>query len=169
MCFFVTIGVPAKHAGRMKETLGGDFDLCLAANPALLAAFPRGYTLRHVTLGMCSCSLYERPRPVEEREPRKRGKQAGRGGGDARTTRATPSKAGKRETWSGLRDDLIRGLEALCQAAGGVALLVHWYRGDIERERLHLARGERCTPVDLPARAAALPEDEVLHVVVRPR
>jgi hypothetical protein len=58
-------------------------------------------------------------------------------------------------------------LGTLCRAAGSVALLVQWYNGDVEAERLSLGQPIRCGCDELAARAQSLDEDEVLIAAAR--
>ena len=39
---------------------------------------------------------------------------------------------------------------------------MHWYSGQVETEPLSLKHAEPCNCAEIPARAANLPEDEVL-------
>jgi len=70
MCFFLTVAVPKKFAGRMGEAFGRGFQSCRTANPGITSALPLNFEARLILSGMCSCDLYTRPKrdsvdPVE--------------------------------------------------------------------------------------------------------
>ena len=172
MCYFVTIGVPERHAGRIRDTFSRGYQLDETKNASVLAAFPQNYAARLVTSGMCSCGLYARPRsPLSgNREQRLRRKYAKRGWSEAKIARAI-AEAGVDEqvamSFSGLAPVVIDGLQALCDSAGEAAVVVHWYRRDTETARLSLTQ-QTCASMELPERAARLKEDEVLVVTRGP-
>lgn len=169
MCYFVTIGVPEKHAHRIREAFSRGYHLDETKNASVLAAFPPNYAARLVTSGMCSCDLYARPRsPLSgNREQRLRRKYSKRGWSEAKIDRAI-AEAGVEEqaamSFSGLAPVVIEGLQALCESAGEAAVVVHWYRGDTETARLSL-NSQTCESAELPERASRLKEDEVLIAV----
>ena len=166
MCYFVTIGVPERHAGRIRDTFSRGYQLDETKNASVLAAFPADYAARLVTSGMCSCDLYARPRsPLSgDREQRLRRKYARRGWSEAKIERAI-AEAGVEEqvatSFSGLAPVVVEGLQSLCASAGEAAVVVHWYKGDTETARLSLSQ-QTCASTELPERAARLEEDEVL-------
>jgi hypothetical protein len=169
MCFFLTIAVPEEHADQMFDTFGPGFHLGPTANESVLSALPARYTARVLTSGGCSCDLYVRSGTADDANPSEhlRRKYAKRGWSDAKIARAVEQATqAKPLTFSGLRKDVIEQLGTLCAAAGGVAVVVHWYTGDVERERFPLVV-QTCARDELPARAANLREDEVLAAAVR--
>ena len=176
MCFFLTIAVPEAHAERMQETfggVGGGFELRAMTNVSVLSALPSRFAARFLTLGGCSCDLYARPRASHETdadaEAHLRRKYAKRGWSEAKIARAieqTSATAGARTATSGLREDVIELLLALCDAAGSVAVFVHWYSGDVNDERIGPATAVRtCRCGDLRERARDLREGDVLVAV----
>jgi hypothetical protein len=168
MCYFLAAGVPAEHGWRLRDAFTLGYTLVPVTNAAMVAAFPTGYEIRLVTTGTCSCDLYVRPGsagPADARAHLRR-KYAKRGWSDARIARAVeqamkdrPGSAGG----SGLRRDVVDRLWLLCRAAGEVAVVVHWYHGDIDTEPLSPTRAPPCRCNDFPSWAAGLNEDEVLH------
>lgn len=172
MCYFVTIGVPERHAGRIREAFSRGYQLDETKNASVLAAFPPHCAARLLTSGMCSCDLYARPRsPLSgDREQRLRRKYAKRGWSEAKIERAI-AEAGVEEqvamSFSGLAPAVVEGLQALCASAGKAAVVVHWYRGDTETARLSL-RQQTCELAEFPECAGRLKEDEALIVTRGP-
>ena len=171
MCYFVTVGVPAQSAARVSEAFGPDLRIGPTANPSVLAALPYGFTAHLVTNGHCSCNLYGKPRSTADEQAAAqhlRQKYAKKGWSEAKFARAMAQVP--RDRLFGLSADLVPRLQALCEVTGFVAVVVHWFSGGVEDESLTLTRGLAAGSADLPARAAALVEDEVLYVTAdRPR
>lgn len=169
MCFFVTIAVPAKQANRIPEAFGRGFQILPTANASVLSVLATEYTACLITCGMCSCDLYRRPHTsvAADSDEHLQRKYASRGWSQAKIARAVKqAKEHNRSavTWSGLRGDVIERLRSLCEAAGAIAVVVHWYSGDVESERMSLKRSLVCECCEFEARASTLPEDEVLFV-----
>jgi hypothetical protein len=167
MCFFITISVPAQKANLVPEVFGRGFHTSQTANPAVIAALPASHATMLVTNGHCSCDLYASPRSATEPDPEAhlRKKYAKRGWSKAKVMRAVEqAKASSSRSLHarGFIPDVAERLQALCKAAGTVAVVVHWYSGQVETEQLSLKHAEPCDCADLPARAADLPADEVL-------
>jgi hypothetical protein len=172
MCFYVIIAVPADRGDHVPEVFGQGFKTSPTANRSISAALPAGYPARLITNGMCSCDLYASPRSETEADPEDhlRRKYAKLGWSDAKITRAVEqakAKGSKNLHARGLRSDVVSRLQELCQSAGKVAVLVHWYHGDVETERLSLTRAQPCDCGELPSRATTLREGEVLIAVDR--
>jgi hypothetical protein len=137
MCFFLTIAVPDAHAERIREAFGRGFRTSPAINRCVIEALPAGFAARVVTRGSCSCKLYARR--------------------DEQSRASAPQRPVE-----GLRPDVVTRLQTLCETAGSVAVLVHWYRGDVDTERFSAEGFTECGCADLSARAQALVEDHVL-------
>lgn len=169
MCYFLTIAVPADYADRSFQAFGRGFDLHQTANPTVVSAMPSAYALRVLTSGMCSCDLYAPPGTIErgDESDHLRRKYANRGWNEAKIGRAIEeSKKGKTQVAAmpGLRSDVIERLQEICEAAGALALVMHWYHGDVESERLSIVRTRGCNCRDLRSCGASLREDELLRV-----
>lgn len=168
MCFFLTIAVPAQHADRIDDVFGRGFQSHPSDNPFVAAALPPGYAARFITRDGCSCGLYARrnDEPADDHTASLRRKYAKRGWSEAKITRAVGQVEAR--GWKsapptpGLRSDVVDRLQTLCQIAGRVALLVHWYSGDVQGEKLSPRRAQPCSCDQLPARAQELDEDELL-------
>jgi hypothetical protein len=172
MCFFITIAVPAPKAALVPDVFGRGFRTASTANPAVVAALPTDYAPTLVTNGHCSCDLYAAPR--SETEPdlgdHLRKKYAKRGWSDSKIARAleqAKARDSKNLHARGIHRDVVSRLQELCRAAGSVAVVVHWYSGQVETEQLSLRQAKPCDCAELPARAAALCEDEVLVAASR--
>lgn len=168
MCFFLTIAVPAKQAEHIAETFGPDFQTFPSANAAVSEALPEGYVARVLTSGMCSCNLYSRPGGAAAASPEDhiRRKYERRGWSESKIARALAlagaAKSKSHRRFAGVRADVVERLQRLCRSGGGVALLVHWYNGDVHTERFSPSRPTSCRCDELPARARDLREDMVL-------
>ena len=172
MCYFLTVAVPVRHAHRIGEVFGRGFQTRATANPSIIVALPAGYTPCVVTSGDCSCDLYAKPTSPAALDPtvHLRRKYEKLGWSAAKIQRAldqaAASSAKLNRPTSGVRDDVTDCLGALCRAAGSVALLVHWYSGDLETERLTLHRAPPCESSALRSRAQHLAEDEILIAIM---
>jgi len=172
MCFFITIAVPEQHAPRLAEAFGRGFQLHPTANATILRAFPAKFAARLLTSGGCSCDLYSRPDQSVRagNDDHLRRKYAKLGWSQSKIARAVAqSKAHKFSpvTFSGIRGDVIERLKSLGTTAGAVAVVAHWYDGEIEQERLSLTQGPQCGYDEFSARATKLLENEVLFTVFR--
>jgi hypothetical protein len=167
MCFFLTIAVPEKQVQHIAGTFGPGFQTFPSANAAVSAALPEGYVARVLTSGMCSCDLYSRPGGAAAASPEDhlRRKYEKRGWSEAKIVRAlkqTEAQSKSHPRFAGVRADVVERLQRLCESGGGVALLVHWYNGDVDTERFSPSHAASCRCDELPARARALSEDVVL-------
>jgi hypothetical protein len=68
---------------------------------------------------------------------------------------------GKSDSTAGLHQDVVKRLVELCEGGSGIAISVHWFKGDAEAEKFSLTRSS-CDCGSLSVRAAALQEDELL-------
>ena len=68
---------------------------------------------------------------------------------------------GKQPPDAGLRKDVRERLGELCGQAGGLAVAVHWFSGDLDAEAFKLKKVS-CKCDALAGRAASLVEDELL-------
>lgn len=177
MCFFLTIAVPAVHGDRIREVFdfAHGFRTHNTTNPSITVHLPARFAARLLTTGMCSCDLYARPGAAEETDPTShlRRRYEKRGWSEAKIQRAVEQSSAsaanpkRNRARSGFRDDVIERLVALCHSAGSVAVVVHWYRGDVETERFAVRRVMPCGCDELFARAHALAEDELLVSATR--
>ena len=156
----------------MPEVFGRGFQLYPTANASILAALPSKFGVRHLTSGGCSCDLYRRPgQSVRgEKDEHLRRKYATLGWSESKIARAVAqSKAHKRSqiAVAGIRGDVIEYLKSLCEAAGALAVVVHFYSGDVETEQVSLKHGQPCAYDEFSTRASGLLEDEVLSTVFR--
>jgi hypothetical protein len=170
MCFFLTVAVPAKNVDRIDEVFGPALACRPSNNPTVARAMPRGYAARTATVGGCSCDLYARPgaaSPADSADHLRR-KYEKRGWSAAKIARAIEQAAKHGATTNrpanGLRSDIIDRLRQLCQAAGGVSLLIHWYHGDVDTEPITPAVTRGCGVDDLAVLARELCEDQVLVI-----
>lgn len=144
-----------------------------------MSAFPPRYAAKAIARDGCSCGLYCSPETATddndgaaaedaERALRRYGRKRWSEAKIARAMQQAQRCKPPRDEWRGLRPDIIERLGALCEAAGGLALVVHQYNGNIDSERFTLVRGPPCKCSELAMRATMLPEDQVLHVKPSP-
>src|SRR5688500_14064247 len=148
MCFYITIAVPAQDAGLVAQVFNRELQIEPSSNAAIMAALPAGYAAALVTNGVCSCGLYgSLRRSSSDAAERLRHKYAKRGWSEAKIARAVAqaSSAGSKGLHPrGLHPDVVTGLQKLCEEAGEVAVVVHWYGGLVESERFALSHAEPC-------------------------
>lgn len=165
MCYFVIVGALARSADQITQAFGPDLRTVRTCNPSILAALPAGFAAYLVTNGHCSCNLYGKPRSTADEhaaEQHLRQKYGRKGWSSAKIARAVAQVP--HNNLSGLSSQLVPRLQALCRAVGPVAVVVHWFDADVEDEPITLSRRVAAGEADLPTRAAALVEDEVLYV-----
>lgn len=159
MCYFVTLGVREKFLEDLEAAFARGYKLSPTENASLNDAFPKGFVLRVLTAGGCSCSLYASRRKDSLRE-----KYLKRGWDEDRIKRAI-QQAPKDD--SGLNADVSTRLQTVLNAAGEIGVFVHWYKGDIETERLDVNRTRVRAASGWRSHAAALAENELMLVAER--
>lgn len=153
MCWFITIGVPARIASTIAARSHG-IDLMPFDDSPTTSLFPAGLSCFVATHGGCSCDLMEFP--ASERrfdEAKARARLARRGWPDAKIDRAVASK---RESLSrpvepkrGTGVAALRELIAdLVRASGRVYLLAHIYSGNIHSEAAEVCARMELTLVE---------------------
>ena len=166
MCYFITIAVETKHTGEVADAFGKGFHILPTANPSVLAVIPPGYTPLLLTNGHCSCGLYVRPRIAKDNAmlDRLRKKYAKLGWSESKISRALSQARESRPDAGGFSNEVLDGLETLLQTCDSVAVVVHEYSGDVERQQLSLTRLPPCDYDELRTHAAVLEEDQLMTV-----
>ena len=167
MCYFITIGVRESAAARLKKSLAG-LRLNPVENHAIRQALPPEYQSFELTSGMCSCDLYHSGSVSGFRRSAKRLRKqyAKRGWSEAKIERAV-AEATSRPTqpeFVGLRPDVATWLATTAGDLGPLAVIVHWYRGRTDQERVPLSSEAHVAPTDLAKGLAHVPEDTVVWI-----
>jgi hypothetical protein len=168
MCYFLTLGVPAKCADVMNSTAPRGFALNLVQNQSVLAQLPPDFRTYHLTSGMCSCDLYRRhSKRAEDPSEFLRRKYRKKGWSDSRIERAVEqsSKHAKhKKPFVGLRPDAATIVGELARKTGRVAVIAHFYHGDTEQEAIRLGPVRSVTNEELLAARIPFDEDELIWV-----
>lgn len=141
MCYFITIGIPYDKTEFLENHVPRELHVSTVANETVLRHMGPGVRTYLLASGGCSCDLFSEPRGANENGgdaelKRLRRKYERQGWSAAKIERAlSQHTAGSDETAqlvSGLRGDVQRFLGELAESVGRVAVLVHWYEGDVE-------------------------------------
>lgn len=169
MCYFVTVGVPEDKAAYLEEAFSRGLAASPATNASITRHLPDHYRTYVITRGMCSCDLFggSLPRPDDGSHARKlRRKYERRGWSETKIERALAQAASKppAETFVGLRPDLCALLAAVAEKVGELAVVVHWYDGEIETEKFGVRKGQTVTPESFRSGQPAMSEDQARFV-----
>jgi hypothetical protein len=171
MCFFLTIGVPADNASRLEDAIPRGLAVHPVANPSILRMLPAGYRTFVLTSGSCSCDLYRAPTPAigatEDHAAKLRRKYARRGWSEAKIQRALAQAAVRpepEEPFVGLRPDVRQLLARLVEEIGELALVNHWYNGDVETEEFEVVQGLKLDAAELQEGNACGSLDTIIFV-----
>lgn len=107
MCFFISIGIAAKHADVLAREFGRGFQLHPTANPSFRSLLKKDEAAVVLTSGGCSCDLYS----------------------------FLPNRRKGQPSFIGLRPHCRPKIAKVAKEAGGLALLTHFYSGSVEEER----------------------------------
>ena len=170
MCYFIALGVPATADSRLLDEFGRGFMLLPTSSASICRALPSAFKARLLTSGMCSCDLYVKPgiQPPETPTEELRTRYRKRGWSEVKIDRAVSQATAKSEivqpAFSGLRADVAAGVVAVAQSEGSIALVVHWFSGDVETEGFAVSPGPRLRGADFYAAAESLPADTLVWV-----
>lgn len=170
MCYFIGLGLPPAASHRLLGEFGRGYMLPPTSNASVRAGLPASFESRLLVSGMCSCDLYRRPGvpPPGPSPEGMRDRYRKRGWSEAKIDRAISrsraSTGAVRSGFSGLRADVATGILAAARDAGPLALVVHFYSGEVESERFAVAPGPRYRGADFLAAAGSLPADTLCWV-----
>lgn len=168
MCHFITLGVPAASDDRLHNEFSRDFRLIATMNPCLIKPLPPLFVARLLMTGTCSCDLYWDPSEAstETPEAQLRSRYRKLGWSASKIDRALAEILTKRRhnsgLFSGLRPDVAAGILAVARANGPVAVIVHWYSGDVDSESFAVTSGPRYRGDDFLTAMSALPVDTLV-------
>ena len=114
MCFFISIGIAAKHADVLAREFGRSFQLHPTANPVFRSLLKKDETSVVLTSGACSCDLYS----------------------------LQPNQRKGQPSFVGLRPDCRQKLAKVAKEASVLALLAHFYSCSVEDERFAVEVGK---------------------------
>ncbi len=137
MCYFLTVVIPRSYEATLRQQLPPQLNLDLAPsrNASLAAWLQKDEVAFYLTGGMCSCDLFARAgSSVQNQQAALRQKYQAKGWSAAKMERALSQAGAERESFSGLRGDILALLCRVARQVGRVSVLVHWYSGDIDRE-----------------------------------
>lgn len=169
MCYFLTLGVPDSSVGLLRVKFGRGFELLPTSNPSICRVLPASFRTLLLTSGMCSCDLYAKPggRPPEMSAEAQMARYRKRGWPGAKIERAVQASAGARTGpfgFSGLRADIAARIAAIVQGGVPIALVVHWYSGEVELEKFAIVPGPHHRGPSLRDGADSFPEDTLIWV-----
>jgi hypothetical protein len=168
MCYFITVGIPDEDVPLLDDHLPRGLDLAPSANPSVLEQMGPGFRTYLLTSGGCSCDLFRKPRTATEHDEQEllRHKYEKKGWSAAKIDRALAQRRQSRgpEPSPGLAIVVQRFLAQLATRAGQVAVLVHWYRGDVEKTQFACKTGRVLPAETVSAEGLPLEADEIVRV-----
>jgi hypothetical protein len=121
---------------------------------------------------MCSCGLYHR-QTERGKNPSEylRRKYKKKGWSNARIERAISQstkhrRAHGRIAFVGLHPDAAAIVADIAHQSGRVAVIAHFYNGDVEQEQINLGKPRSVTSSELLAGSFSFDEDELIWVLV---
>ncbi len=136
MCFFISIGISAKHTELLAREFGRGFQLHPTENPSFRSFLQKGETAVVLTSGGCSCDLYSL-------QPNRRKGQA---------------------SFVGLRPDCRQKIVKVAKEAGGLTLLAHFYSGSVEDERFTVGAKRPIPIAKAGLDQTDFPPDTLIHI-----
>lgn len=153
MCYFVTLGLPENKTEFLEKHVPRGLHIRRVELRSVQQQMGHGICTYLLMSGDCSCAMFNEYRNEAEegrqtnehvRHERRRRKYEKLGWSLSKIQRAlgqrtTPSEAG---SIYGLRGDVQRFLGELAANVGKLAVLVHWYDGDVQNSRFACKEGE---------------------------
>src|SRR5688500_13389005 len=169
MCYFITIGVPARHRQLVEALQKGRFRADPHFNLSVAQLFTSDDALFTLTDGHCSCALYIRDESTtaEADEGKARARYQRQGWSEAKISRALEAKRQARTATQ--RDDkrgkFCERIAGVVEAIGRVRLFVHMYSGDIDSENVGTAAHVTIRLADCVQQQGAFQGDTVVELV----
>lgn len=179
MCYFITIGLPEGKTEFLEHRVQRGFHIAPVANASILQQIGQDFRTYLLMSGGCSCDLFREPPTKTEAErdahtrsakERLRHKYEKMGWSKTKIDRALAQRPKDRGTQAfvGLRGDVQRFLGELATNVSQLAILVHWYDGDVEEPRIACTQGEIVRPETLLEERLRIGVDEILWIKPRP-
>ena len=174
MCYFITVGLPEDKAEFLDRQVPRGFHIAPIANLSVLQQMGQGFRTYLLMSGGCSCELF-RKSPTEtdgdqqtwrhSKQERFRQRFEKMGWSPAKIDRALAQRSkGRRETFTGLRSDVQCFLGKLAMNVGQLAVVIHWYHGDVREARLACKQGGVVSPEAAIAEGLILGTDEIVRI-----
>lgn len=168
MCYFISIGIPEKQSGYVKQILSKNYEIEETKNKAFckeLSGSSKAYT---VTKNGCSCDLYKWVEfPKEKLEVHKQHM----GEMDKFETKNKLKNKIKRSintaikaSQIGLKSDLVRDLGSFLEQLKTMTIAVHWYKGNIENEEINFSGKMTLTIQELIKSPASIKPDIIYKI-----
>lgn len=178
MCYFITVALSENKAEFLEKHVPRGLHIRRIAHQSVLQHAPHGFCAYLLMSGGCSCALFnESPkesdgnRQVEDRldQERLRRKYQKRGWSTVKTNRALRQHAtsSKASLVVGLRGDVQQFLGELAMNVEQLAVLVHWYDGDVQDARFSCKEGDVVSPKDVLGEGLRVSPDEIVWIKTR--
>ncbi|UCE48743.1 MAG: hypothetical protein JSW47_01080 [Phycisphaerales bacterium] len=162
MCYFLSIGIPARHSDWAIKSLSKDFEIWDMMNPSFCNRFGPNENAHTVTTMGCSCNLYHNI-DVPEWTEHERAKRRKKGWSEAKISRSIEQKL--EEIRPGLQHSILRGLSTLYPKIERLTLAVHWYDEDLDKERVQFAEDSYLSIVELLDDPARIRPDVIYRIL----
>jgi hypothetical protein len=166
MCYFITIGVPAKLVSALEE-FHREYKLTPHGNASIRKAFGAEHKPFTITSGGCSCSLYSQPGEQQgKQEARLRAKYKKKGWSQAKIDRAMANKSHATQyKFNGLHPDLRQHLSQVISTLKHLYMFVHWYSDNVDIESINIVTKKAISVSDL-LNNAPVPQDTLIQMKV---
>jgi hypothetical protein len=172
MCYFITVGLDKNYTSFLHRYMQDEYGFLRSNNPSITDRLNTNSVAFHiVSTGKqpCSCGLFYLKR--EDSEPseanRLRLKYRKKGWSAEKIERAISDKfSTHKRNFEGLKPDLRERLCGVVTEAGRVLLVVHWYSGDVDAEKLPIRSQKIVTCDELLGEDGAVTEDTEIEIVI---
>ncbi len=175
MCYFITVAATADKAEALRNVRKGGIEASPYTNRHLSRQLPEGCQTFALTSGGCSCDLYaggsDNDEPDRGDLTRLRKKYEKKGWPEAKIERAIGNpehRLRQRQPFVGLRPDVRSLLADIVEQCGELAIVIHFYSGNVEDEHITLQQSDHISPSDLRDATRTIAEDTIVWVR-RPR
>ena len=177
MCYFITIGLPEDKVDSLEQQVPRGFHIAPIASTSVLQQMEHGFCTYLLMSGGCSCDLFRVPpteteesghAPKDSKQERLRHKYEKMGWSTAKIDRAlSQHRKDGAEPFIGLRGDVQRLLGEVAKNVNQLAVVVHWYDGDVQEAQFACKQGEIASPEIALKEGLRLGTDEILRIKVR--
>ena len=171
MCYFITVAAVGSTAEALLNVRSRGLDVSPYTNRYLSRQLPEGSRTFALTSGGCSCGLYRGDPPNDEQDQevlkRLRTKYQKKGWSQAKIERAIGDpehRLRQRQPFVGLRPDIRSLLADIAEQYGELAIVIHFYSGNVEDEHITLQQGDHISPSDLRDAKRTIGEDTIVWV-----
>ena len=165
MCYFLSIGIAAKHSDWVRESLSRGFEVRKEENRSFRSRLgPNAVAYTVTTMGSptgCSCTLYS-DFDVSEWTEQERTRRRKKGWSESKINRCLDQQLEHVE--AGLDSSLIQDLSALFTRIWKLTLAVHWYDEDFETEYVNFIEETDLSINDLVDNPAILRPDIIYRM-----